>query len=342
MKERKNKHRLLITAIVIIVLGAAAVGGAALSGGLERDAWSSADAKLRAAKGYYEQPEVRSVSYGTDEIESISMTLKHDSVMVAAGEGDRIDFKYFIDYENQYEISADNKTLSVVRNADPAGIKGMLLYPDLSWILGAFDGEPVYDIIITVPQDFEMTNLTITGASGNFHVENVAAEVMDLTLDSGNITAENVKAGNLNAGAHSGNVTVSGAAADKLDARLTSGSLKVKDSAVSGGIIAQLTSGNATFTGTAAQSCEAGITSGNLRLIGCTIYKNELSARSGNITLKDLPQGFTSETAGFDIRVGSGAIRVDGKSRGGSFKASPENPLYTVTAQLTSGSFKFN
>ena len=340
--KRNRKPILIISAVITLILGAALVGVAAISGGLTREAWAKADAKTRAAKGYYETPKEISLTYEADEFKTVNFDLKSDSLKIVKGSGDKFGLNYFEDYENEYTVVAEGGALTFKENAEPEKVVKQIFYPDFSWVLGIFDGFESSDIVLTVPQDFifeniiaknssgriEMEGLTATGtieavlSSGNIKIENCNAETADIKLSSGKAQLEKCDIKTVELAFGSGNAELVKCNIDTADIEFSSGSAKLDDCNIN--------------------AAKVVFSSGGVKFDGCDVKTTDINFSSGSAVFKDLPGGFTSAVTSFNIKATSGSVRIDGQGRGNQYTATIASPAYSIKVQLSSGSFKFN
>ena len=361
--QKKKRHGLLVSALVVLIAGVAMCGGAIAFGGLSGDAWVKANRKLRAGQGLYEEPKSMSFAYDIGEISSLDFDISSSGVIVEKGTGGGFALTYYEDFEGEFTVNNDGGKLTVKQNNTNYQGKGFFKYfqTNMDWVVGFFDGWNDNEVKLTVPAGVEFDSVDIKCSSGSVRVSDIVTTgKLDLSLSSGSLRLNNVTAGGLTAKlasgtAHfnnvaapdisatlsSGGLNLTSATADKLTAKLSSGSLRVNSSGIKV-LDINLSSGGAALTSVTADELTARLASGSLKVNSSDIKASHIDLSSGGVTFGSLPAGFTSAATAFNIKVNSGAVRVDGAKQADSYVTNPSGAEYKIEGRLGSGSFRFN
>ena len=181
------------------------------------------------------------------------------------------------------------------------------------------------DLTITLPEDIELTNVSIQATSADIIIPFLKTDSLKLDVTSGDITAtaeagtvsSAATSGNLDltvtgkvkeisAGASSGTIEIQAETADRLTAKSTSGCIRVKAKSL-GEFLASSTSGDISIETGKAKRVSVSSTSGRVDAEADRFEALSITATSGDVTVS-LPEnpGFTAK-----LSTASGDIRCD-------------------------------
>lgn len=223
-----------------------------------------------------------------------------------------------------------------------------------------------HDIVITVPVDTAVNNLTLVQKSGNVNVNDFVSEKMIIKVLSGTIYFNNsftydlqlkISSGNailgnkdlkvnkefgrVNVITSSGNETINSFNIDNFNCKTSSGNLKIYESNINNSNI-KISSGNIKGNDiNFLNESNFKVSSGTIKLSNISLNQSNLKVSSGTIKLTEINGNEDDYIINSSVR--SGTVKInDKKQMFTSHKYVVSLPTKQITAEVSSGTIKLN
>ena len=216
---------------------------------------------------------------------------------------------------------------------------GKLILKDESvsvFVVGILTENPY--LCLTIPEDVELSKLTVDNGSGKLVVMDVVTEALILDGGSGSMTAENIVAKNIFIDGASGSTKVRNVTAKESRFDMGSGSLTVKESVLG---TTKLDSGSGSCRFETVQAHNFSANSGSGRIV----YEGELTGNcifdsgSGSIRLDVVG---AKEDYSIRASLGSGGLYVNGRKEGSGSYVSNKDGVNSLVFDTGSGRVSVN